>query len=260
MHLSRPNVAQRAHEAWQPPPFTPPLSRGARHKAALRRILDLQAASLWRDLSVLLPPCRGAVLDVGCGAQPYRGLFSPGVRYIGIDHAELREQFGYDVPDTLYFRGKEWPVESASVEAVLLSEVLEHVLEPEECLAEAHRCLKPGGQLVLTVPFAARWHYIPFDYYRYTPSGLNHLLTKAGFTQIAVYPRGNALTVACYKVLALLLPFLLPQNRGILLKLCMQLMGLISLPVIFLVATIAHLSMRGKGGDDCLGYTALATK
>jgi SAM-dependent methyltransferase len=260
MRLNRPDVSRRTCEAWQPPPFTPPLTRTARLKAALRRVLDLQAASLWRDLVVLLPPCHGTVLDVGCGAQPYRGLFGAGVKYVGIDHAEVKERFGYEVPGTLYFSGKEWPVADGTADVILMSEVLEHVLEPEGCLAEAFRCLRPGGQLLLTIPFAARWHYVPFDYWRFTPSGLAHLLTKAGFTDVAVYPRGNALTVACYKCLALLLRFLVPQNQGLLRGLGMRLAGLLSLPLVLVLAGTAHLSLRGAGGDDCLGHTALARK
>ena len=68
-----------------------------------------------------------------------------------------------------------------SVENVLATETLEHVSRPVRFLAEARRCLSPGGRLMLTVPFAARWHYIPHDYWRFTPSGLRQLLTDAGF-------------------------------------------------------------------------------
>jgi len=44
--------------------------------ARLRRFFDLQAGSIWNDLARLLPHAEGAVLDVGCGAQPYRELFT----------------------------------------------------------------------------------------------------------------------------------------------------------------------------------------
>ena len=64
---------------------------------------------------------------------------------------------------------------------------MEHVPEPAGFLAEASRCLRPGGRLLLTVPFAARWHYIPHDYWRFTPSALERLLSAAGFDRIAIY-------------------------------------------------------------------------
>src|SRR4051794_13112335 len=66
--LGRPNLVERREEAWQPPAFT------RSRLAAVRRFLDLQAGSIWNDLATLLPPQRGVVLDVGCGAQPYRSL------------------------------------------------------------------------------------------------------------------------------------------------------------------------------------------
>ena len=92
----------------------------------------------------------------------------------------------------------------ASVNVVLCTETLEHVLETRSFLAEAARCLVPGGTLLLTVPFAARWHFIPYDYWRFTPSSLNHLLTTTGFNRRSRLCAGNALTVACYKVMTLI--------------------------------------------------------
>ena len=71
-----------------------------------------------------------------------------------------------------------------------------------------------GERLLLTIPFAARWHFIPYDYWRFTPSSLNHLLTAAGFHSVRVYARGNACTVACYKVMTLLLLLLMPQTAS----------------------------------------------
>ena len=116
------------------------------------------------------------------------------------------------MPDTTYFSGDHWPVENATVNVVLCTETLEHVLETRRFLGEAARCLAPGGTLLLTIPFAARWHFIPYDYWRFTPSSLNHLLTTTGFHSTRVYARGNACTVACYKVMTLLLLLLMPQN------------------------------------------------
>ena len=62
---------------------------------------------------------------------------------------------------------------------------------------------RPAGCSILTVPFAARWHFVPQDFWRFTPSGLEHLLTGAGFRDVRVYARGGALAVAGYKVLGL---------------------------------------------------------
>jgi SAM-dependent methyltransferase len=253
----RDNLCQRTSEPWRPPNFAPPSTVGGRLVAFLRRCLDLQAASIWNDLQTLLPACQGTVLDVGCGAQPYRGLLSPEARYVGIDTADAREQFGYSIPDTLYFEGSQWPVDSGSVDLVLSTETLEHVPRPLPFLQEARRCLKPGGCLLLTVPFAARWHYIPHDYWRFTPSGLKQLLLDAGFDEPVVYARGNAVTVACYKAMALILALLLGGEGG-LLSWGKKLVGLLLSPLLAVLALIGQMSLWSRGGNDCLGYTVVA--
>jgi hypothetical protein len=114
--------------------------------------------------------------------------------------------------------------------------------------------------LVLTVPFAARWHYIPYDYWRFTPTGLARILEAGGFEDVAVYARGNAFTVACYKVMALILPLLLMPGGSVVGTVLRRLLGLILSPVVAVLAVLANLSLRGGGGDDCLGYTALARR
>lgn len=251
----RENFALRTSERWQPPAFRPPRTRWDRLLAAARRLLDLQAASVWRDLKAELARAEGDMLDVGAGAQPYRPLLPPGSRYRAIDAAAAREAFGYDLPDVEYFEGDRWPVEDASVDVVLATETLEHVPDPAAFLAEARRVLRPEGRIVLTVPFAARWHYVPHDYWRYTPSSLRNLLEAARFGDVVVHARGNELTVACYKLMALVLPALFPAAGGVKPA---RIAAIFALPLLAVLAAIAHASLRGEGGADCLGWTATA--
>jgi SAM-dependent methyltransferase len=256
---NRTNLALARTEGWRPPLHSPPNSRTRRWLAALRRLVDLQAGSIWRDLAGELAAIEGLVLDVGCGAQPYRCLLGPSARYLGIDTADAKPDFGYEIRDTVYFEGDSWPVNSESVDVVLCTETLEHVLQPRKLLAEAHRALVPGGRLLLTVPFAARWHFVPHDYWRFTPSSLRYLLETAGFADVAVYARGNAFTVACYKVIALVLPYLFPQHGGLRAR-AVQLIAVLAIPFVVVLALAARSSLLGKGGDDCLGYTVTAVR
>lgn len=258
--LPRPEMTRRSGEGWRPPPFAPDTGLVSRIATRLRRFLDLQAGSIWGDLTLLLEPCRGALLDVGCGAQPYRPLVSKGASYRGIDRAEMSGHFGYTLPDVEYFTGDQWPVPDGSCDVVLAAETLEHVPDVGQFLSESRRCLRPGGWLLMTIPFAARWHYIPHDYWRFTPSGLARVLGAAGFQDVAVYARGNEATVACYKAMALVLPLLLVNGRNGWHTAVRRLFGLALSPALLLLAAIGNLTLRSRGGDDCLGYTVVARR
>ena len=258
--IGRTNMVDASSETWRPQLFSAKATRFSRLLAKLRRFFDIQAGSAWRDLSAVLPSLEGTVLDVGCGAQPFRSLVNPHATYMGIDTDAAKAHFGYEMPNTTYFSGDQWPVADASVNVVLSTETLEHVLETRRFLGEALRCLAPGGTLLLTVPFAARWHFIPYDYWRFTPSSLNHLLTTTGFLNARVYARGNAFTVACYKAMAVILRLLMPQNMSKISGLLVRLVGLAFLPLFIVLALIANLSLLGRGGDDCLGYTVFALR
>jgi SAM-dependent methyltransferase len=236
--MNRRNLALQEAEAWRPPAL--------RNPSLARRLGDLQLASIWRDLRPLLPKETGAVLDVGCGEQPYRSLLTHAKSYQGLDIAESDERFGYARPDTLFVSGYPWPVADASADLVLCTEVLEHVLEPADLLREVRRCMRPGGRLLMTVPFAARWHFVPYDYWRFTPSGITHLLHGAGFVNVRIFSRGNPLTVTAQKVLALIAPL-----GGLRIPL---------IPVAAAAAAVGHWSLQRDWGEDCLGYTVMASR
>jgi len=254
-------MAERTGEDWRPPLFKRVQSRSDSFLAGVRRVFDLQAASIWIDAAPVLKTAAGAVLDVGCGSQPYRRLLPAGAAYTGIDTADVKLHFGYEMPDTLYYAGDSWPVAGNSSTMVLCTETLEHVSNLAGFLSEAHRVLKTGGTLFLTVPFAARWHFIPYDYWRFTPSCLKLILERAGFRNISVYARGDELTVACYKLMALPLSLLFGKSPNFLSNCLSRLLGLALSPLLCLCAIIGNISLRAsKGGDDCLGYTVLAEK
>jgi SAM-dependent methyltransferase len=134
---------------------------------------------LLRELTPLLGQLRGDVLDVGCGRMPYR-KFTHAARYVGvdIDTAVTRDHGVADV----YYDGGVLPFPAASFDAVLCSQVLEHVFEPEAFLQEIARVLRPGGTLVLSVPFVWDEHEQPQDFGRYSSFGLIALLERNGLT------------------------------------------------------------------------------
>lgn len=124
------------------------------------------------------PMLSGNLLDVGCGSKPYLSMFAV-ASYIGldIDTADSRRR---GIADQFYDGGK-FPFQDASFDSVLCNQVLEHVFNPTEFLGEISRVIKPGGKLLLTVPFVWDEHEQPHDYARYSSFGLRYLLEGAGF-------------------------------------------------------------------------------
>lgn len=227
----------------------------------MRRWVDLQFGSIWRDLAALLPRVQGTLADVGCGAQPFRDLIPPHVRYIAVDIADAEAQFGYHTADTRYFHGSVLPLADEETNTVLCTETLEHVPETGPFLRELARVLSPHGRLILTVPFAARWHFVPHDYWRYTPSGLGQLLAAAGFHDVHIYARGGALAVAAYKVLGLVLALLAGYGRHGPRSWHWRLLGICLSPIAALAALAGNLGLMFPGAtEDTLGYTVLAHK
>ena len=91
----REDAESSAPEGFRPVPHERAQGAAARIRVALRRFVDLQFGSIWRDLAALLPRVQGTLADVGCGAQPFRDLLRPDVRYIGVDIEEAESRFGY---------------------------------------------------------------------------------------------------------------------------------------------------------------------
>ena len=256
----RKNLIGSKAEHFKPPVYAASSSGFSRMKLRLLRFLDLQSGTIWNDLSNELPSVAGTVVDVGCGVQPYRSLFGPNVKYVAIDYAETKEHFPVSAPDTIYYSGEQWPLENDFADFSLSTETLEHVASPEAFAKELYRCLKPGGRAILTVPYAARWHFVPYDYWRPTPSGLANLFKGAGFETIGVYGRGNQLTVACYKGMGFVFSLLSPQPSNLPFEWTCRLVGALGLPAVLGLATVANLTKEWQGAVDFLGFTVTLQK
>lgn len=143
---------------------------------------------LYCAIAEMAPRLEGRLLDVGCGRKPYQRLFRVS-DYVGLelDTPENRVSKQADY----YYDGETFPFCDESFDGVICNQVLEHVFTPERFLAEIRRVLKPGGKLLLTVPFVWDEHEQPWDYARYSSFGLKHLLENNGFV-VAEQRRINA--------------------------------------------------------------------
>lgn len=138
----------------------------------------LPRRALWRAMAEAAPLVRGRLLDVGCGTQPYRSLFTQVEEYLGLelDTPENRRTKQAD----LFYDGDRFPVADGSFNTVLCNQVLEHIFRPERFLTEITRILRPGGCLIMTVPFLWPEHEQPYDCLRYTSFGLRDQLERTG--------------------------------------------------------------------------------
>lgn len=139
----------------------------------LRRALQNGIEGLSLDTS-------SCVVDFGCADQPYRESFPLGCRYLGADlPGNPKAEIVIDARGCM-------EVEGNQADAVLSSQVLEHVSDPDLYLSEALRVLKPGGQLLLSTHGVMFLHRDPVDYWRWTSDGLQKLLKDHGFEVLAI--------------------------------------------------------------------------
>lgn len=149
-----------------------------------------------------LPP-RSAVLEVGCGDASFTQelvKYSPDVTAIDISAAQIAENSHQFTGIT--FRqcdvAERLPFADETFEAIWCSEVLEHLFDPAFALREMRRVIKPGGRLLVTVPYHGRFknvlialfkwdeHFVPSNPHIrfYTKRTLGRLAEQAGFTAV----------------------------------------------------------------------------
>jgi SAM-dependent methyltransferase len=122
------------------------------------------------------------VLDAGAGASKYRPFFAH-CRY------ETQDFCQYQGPLVKYLQPIDYvceitaiPLPDASLDAIVCTEVIEHVVDPVAVLAEFSRLLKPGGKLFLTAPLMSSLHMVPYHYYGgFTHLWYHHWLPEKGF-------------------------------------------------------------------------------
>lgn len=154
-----------------------------------RRILS--ALKTWSEKA------HGLLLDIGCGAKPYKPVFAAHVqRHFGIEYG-APEGYGYELNQAdVYGDAADLPFASGSFDTILCTEVLEHVIEPEKVVSEFFRVLRPGGTIFCTAPFVYPVHDAR-DFYRYSAQGMEALLSRHGFSVDEVIPlSGTGLTLA----------------------------------------------------------------
>lgn len=144
---------------------------------------------------------QGKVLDLGGDRRStYRQLLQ------GSPEFTLVNLSPESAPDIVHDLERPLPIASLTFEGVLVVNVLEHVFNYQQLFSESARVLKPGGKIVVVVPFLFPVHPSPHDYWRFTGETLAKLLIDAGFQDCVVTPLGSGVFSARYVALDRLLP------------------------------------------------------
>jgi len=180
-------------------------------RASVHDVGDRVAPSLWQydylvlralqaDVEALLgkvhaPTGReGEALDIGALRSPYKVLVMS--RGFVLRTLDLATEHGADYAGTAEATGRP----DASVDLLLCTQVLEHTRAPWRCLQEFYRIVRPGGQLLLTMPHIWFYHPHPGDYWRVTQEGIIALCEDAGFRVREVRVQGGSLMAAAQVV------------------------------------------------------------
>ena len=134
-------------------------------------------------------PQGASILDAGAGEGVYKSFFEH-CNYRAIDLAVGESKWNYEGLDYVAPL-HQMPIPDETFDAVLCTQVLEHLEWPRESVREMYRVLKQGGTLYMTVPMAHNEHQEPYDFFRYTSFGLNSICTHAGFRDTKIVPFGG---------------------------------------------------------------------
>jgi len=116
------------------------------------------------------------ILDASAGSKPYASIF------------KNHKYESCDIPGGFYHQKHNFeclldniPKPDGHYDAILLTQVLEHVPNPEKVLLEIHRTLKPGGQLLMSVPLNGPLHGEPWHFFQFSHYGLLELARRTNF-------------------------------------------------------------------------------
>lgn len=140
-----------------------------------QKLNNLNERREWVEKKLKEIPRGKKILDAGCGEQQFK-LFTEHLVYKSQDFGKytLPEKKAYGAAETelynygeLDYVGDIWNIKEAdeTFDAIMCTEVLEHIPYPNETLKEFSRLLKPGGILILTAPSNCLRHMDPYFFY-----------------------------------------------------------------------------------------------
>lgn len=175
----------KAIDSWRPTKYDVRggVLRASRDKHQVRvgsrRMGDLVAACYQRSIPKYVA---GDLVDLGCGRVPFYGTYRAHVRSVvcvdwpSSTHPCIHLDLECDLT-------KQLPFADSSFDTIIISDVLEHIPNPDLVWHEIARILRPGGYCLINTPFLYCLHEVPHDYHRYTEHAFRY------------YAEGNALSI-----------------------------------------------------------------
>lgn len=180
---------------------------------------------------------RGRVLDIGCADRWIEPHLPRGCNYIGLDYPPTGRDLYASHPD-VFADAARLPLIDEAVDTVIFLEVLEHLRDSSKALKEVARVLRPGGTILLSVPFLYPIHDAPHDYQRLTRHGLYRDVESAGLHVESIRTRLGAAEsaglVACLALAGIALQAVQQRRPGVVLVPLL----LVAIPAINLLARI----------------------
>ncbi len=129
-------------------------------------------ARVVHDQSVqpLLPELKGLVLELGAGIHDYSVFATSCDEYIRSDF------YGDNATNRIAIDATNINFPDNKFDSIVCMSALEHIEDFEKVLSEINRILKPGGKLLLNVPWLFPFHGAPNDFYRFSSSALHNKL------------------------------------------------------------------------------------
>lgn len=217
----------------------------------------------WLEKVLKNIPSGNSILDAGAGEQQFKKWCSH-LKYVSQDFAQYKPEglnsglqmakWDYGQLDIISDIAT-IPVENESFDAIMCTEVFEHIINPKEAIAEFSRILKKDGCLIITAPFCSLTHFAPYHFY----SGFNRFfyeteLDKNGFEILELLPNGNYFEYLAQEINRL--PYIAQKYSGVKLK------RKEDRSVAQMKAILQDLSNRDSNSSEllCFGFHILARK
>jgi len=197
---------------------------------------------------------KGNLLDIGCGNKPYKQLIENHTEsYLGCDII----QSDNNAVDLICSANK-IPLNDDLFDTIISTQTIEHVEDPNGLISEAYRLLKTNGFLIISGPMYWPLHEEPYDFFRFTKYGFQHILEQAGFKVTKIYSNGGKWALAGQALLHAIYPTIynIKGFKGKIIKFIAQTLRVIKLINIF----FEYVDNRVTDHTNTMNYVVIAQK